>query len=68
MASTMERFIPPEQMELACQSFRARFPEIMFEGLVILPGALELIKTFADNGIPQSILTNKHGNTARKSK
>ncbi len=65
MASTMELFIQPEQMDEACRAFRARFPEIMYEGLIILPGALELIQAFADKNIPQAILTNKHGDTAR---
>ena len=65
MASTMALFIEDGQMDTACRAFRARFPEIMFEGLIILPGALELIEAFAAKGIPQAILTNKHGDTAR---
>lgn len=65
MASTMELFIPSEQMDEACRAFRKRFPEIMFEGLIILPGALELIAAFAEHQVPQAILTNKHGDTAR---
>lgn len=65
MASTMKLFVKPEHMEQACVDFRQRFPEMMYDGLVILPGALELIAFFADKGIPQAIFTNKHGDTAR---
>ncbi len=65
MASTMELFIHPDQMDEACRAFRARFPEIMFEGLIVLPGAHDLITAFAEHRIPQAILTNKHGETAR---
>lgn len=66
MASTMELFVEPERLPEACKAFRKRFPEIMLEGLIILPGALKLIEFFADNKIPQAIFTNKHGETARK--
>jgi phosphoglycolate phosphatase len=66
MASTMGLFVDTEKMDEACSAFRARFPELMFEGLIILPGALELIRFFSDRGIPQAIFTNKHGATARR--
>ena len=65
MASTMGLFNEPDLLEEACAAFRRRFPEIMFEGLIILPGALELIEYFAAREIPQAIFTNKHGETAR---
>lgn len=65
MRHTMGLFIDQSQIDEACVAFRARFPEIMFEGLIILPGALELIKALHQAGIPQGILTNKHGPTAR---
>jgi len=65
MAETMARFVKPQQLEEACATFRTRFPQIMFEGLIILPGAADLIAFFAQNNIPQAILTNKHGATAR---
>jgi phosphoglycolate phosphatase len=65
MASTMALFVDEARMEEACHSFRTRFPKIMLDGLIILPGALELIDCFASGKIPQAILTNKHGETAR---
>ena len=66
MASTMGLFVPKEALDEACARFRARFPEVMFEGLVILPGAMDLIRAFHGQGLPQAIFTNKHGETARK--
>ncbi len=66
MASTMSLFISEEQLDEASRHFRARFPEIMFEGLVILPGGPELIESFYKARIPQAIFTNKHGDTARR--
>lgn len=65
MASTMSLFVKAEELDEAGRRFRALFPEIMFDGLVILPGALEAIEYFASEGTPQAILTNKHGDTAR---
>ncbi|PXA03811.1 HAD family hydrolase [Coraliomargarita sinensis] len=65
MASTMGLFVENERMEEACLAFRKRFPEIMLDGLIILPGALELIDFFAGKECPQAIFTNKHGETAR---
>ncbi len=66
MASTMAIFVEPERLEEACKAFRARFPEIMFEGLVILAGGPELIERAYRARIPQALFTNKHGETARK--
>jgi phosphoglycolate phosphatase-like HAD superfamily hydrolase len=65
MASTMALFVKDSQLDEACLQFRARFPEMMYEGLEILPGALPSMEYFASLGIPQAILTNKHGETAR---
>lgn len=65
MASTMQLFVDQERMEEACLAFRKRFPEIMLDGLIVLPGANELIAHFARQNIPQAIFTNKHGETAR---
>lgn len=66
MASTMALFIDQPQLDEACQNFRLRFPHLMFEGLIILPGGPELIESFYKARIPQAIFTNKHGDTARQ--
>jgi phosphoglycolate phosphatase-like HAD superfamily hydrolase len=66
MASTMKLFIDDARLDEASKRFRQRFPEIMFDGLIILPGGLELIKRAYKAGISQVIFTNKHGETARK--
>ena len=66
MGETMALFVPREQMDAAARAFRERFPRIMFDGLVVHAGALELIREFGDRGIPQAIFTNKHGPTARE--
>lgn len=66
MASTMGIFVEESRMDEACQAFRARFPDIMFDGLIVLPGGPELIERAYKARIPQVIFTNKHGNTARQ--
>ena len=66
LASTMALFIDELQIEAASAQFRSRFPEIMFDGLIVLPGALELLESASGASIAQAILTNKHGETARK--
>jgi phosphoglycolate phosphatase-like HAD superfamily hydrolase len=66
MASTMALFVDPSKLDAACKRFRTCFPAHMFNGLEILPGAQQCIEAFANAAIPQAILTNKHGATARK--
>lgn len=66
MISTMARFVDERRLEEAGLLFRKSFPGLMFDGLVILPGAIELIQKFGQRGSPQVILTNKHGDTARR--
>ena len=66
MPSTMALLIEEARLEEACKRFRLHFPEIMFEGLIILPGGPELIEYFYKTRIPQAIFTNKHGDTARR--
>ena len=45
--------------------FKETFPKYMFEGMIILEGAMELIKKLNSQGIPQAIITNKQGVNAR---
>ncbi len=66
MASTMALFIDEADLDEASKRFRLRFPEIMFDGLIILAGGLELIERAHKAHISQVIFTNKHGDTARK--
>ncbi len=66
MASTMGLFVEDAQLDDAAKRFRARFPQIMLEGLVVLEGGSELIQAFHARKIPQAIFTNKHGDTARQ--
>ena len=37
----------------------------MFEGIIVLEGALELIEQLNIQGVPQAIITNKQGMNAR---
>lgn len=66
MASTMMLFVEEPRMDEACKAFRVHFPEIMFDGLIILPGGPELIQRAHKARIPQTLFTNKHGETARQ--
>ena len=66
MATTMELFVDADRMDEACKAFRVRFPEIMFDGLILLAGGKELIERTYKAHIPQVLFTNKHGDTARK--
>ncbi|WPJ96385.1 HAD family hydrolase [Coraliomargarita algicola] len=66
MAETMGLFVDAARLDEAGKAFRARFPEIMFDGLIVLPGGLELIERAYKARIPQALFTNKHGDTARK--
>ncbi|HBR93216.1 MAG TPA: hypothetical protein DEA90_03530 [Opitutae bacterium] len=66
MAETMSLFVASDRLEEAGKAFRARFPQIMFDGLIILPGGMDLIERAYQARIPQALFTNKHGDTARK--
>ena len=66
MASTMALFIDDARLDEASKRFRQRFPEIMFDGLIIVAGGHELIESADKARIPQVIFTNKHGDTARQ--
>ena len=66
MADTMGLFVEADRMDAACKAFRLRFPEIMFDGLILLAGGKELIERAYKAHIPQILFTNKHGDTARK--
>ena len=66
MVSTMRLFVGSEQIDAACKAFRTRFPQIMFDGLIVLSGAMELIERAYKARIPQVLFTNKHGDTARQ--
>ena len=66
LPSTMELFIEDKYMDEACKAFRNNFPKIMFDGMVVLSGALECIKSAYKARIPQAIFTNKDGKTARE--
>lgn len=65
MRQTMALFVEDRHLDEACGLFRKHFPQLMFDGLIVLPGAHECIRYFAELEIPQAILTNKHGETAR---
>lgn len=65
MINTMQLFVDANQLETACEQFRTSFPEMMYDGLEILDGALPCMEYLMDQKIPQAILTNKHGATAR---
>lgn len=66
MVETMALFVDADKLEEAGLAFRARFPEIMFDGLIVLDGGPELIERAYKARIPQALFTNKHGKTARQ--
>jgi phosphoglycolate phosphatase len=63
---SMALFIPSDRVTEAVQHFRAHFPSIMMDGLVLLDGGMACLERLTKMGIPQAILTNKHGPTARQ--
>ncbi|MEM7791149.1 MAG: HAD family hydrolase [Verrucomicrobiota bacterium] len=66
LQSTLLLFVEEQDVSEATKRFRARFPQIMYDGLIILEGAMETIEAIQIAGIPQAIITNKHGPTARE--
>ena len=63
--NTLSLFLPESHVNAARTLFKETFPKYMFEGMVILEGALELIEKLSRQGISQAIITNKQGVNAR---
>lgn len=63
---TMGKLIGEERAAEAQGHFRARFPEVMFEGLAALPGAIELTRALRERGYRTGVFTNKFGDSARR--
>ena len=65
LTHTLSLFLPEDTVEAASILFKETFPNYMFEGLVVLDGAKELIKLLNERGVSQAIITNKQGVNAR---
>tara|TARA_A100001015_G_C15023172_1_gene729059 strand:- start:869 stop:1543 length:675 start_codon:yes stop_codon:yes gene_type:complete len=63
--NTMSKLVGPERAKEAVQLLRPIFELEMLNGLVALPGSLEILQTCSDLGIRTAVLTNKHGPHAR---
>jgi len=62
---TMERLIGPELAPLAVEIFLPYFDKIMFEDLIALPGAKEILEALQAQGKRLAVFTNKRGDAAR---
>ena len=65
LTHTLSLFLPKNSIDAARILFKETFPKYMFEGMIVLEGAMELIKRLNEQGIPQAIITNKQGVNAR---
>lgn len=62
---TMGHLLGAEHTEAGIKHFRENFPQVMYEGLEALPGALELIAALHERGYQTAVFTNKAGPAAR---
>ena len=62
---TMERLIGPELAPRAVEIFLPYFDSIMFEDLIALPGAREILDGLQAQGKRLAVFTNKRGDAAR---
>ncbi|MFP6899844.1 MAG: HAD family hydrolase [Opitutales bacterium] len=62
---TMERLIGPELAPRAVEIFLPYFDNIMFEDLIALPGAREILEALQAQGKRLAVFTNKRGDAAR---
>jgi phosphoglycolate phosphatase len=65
LTHTLSLFLPKDSIDAARILFKETFPKYMFEGMIVLEGAMELMKRLNEQGIPQAIITNKQGVNAR---
>ena len=64
--STTTKLIGPERADEAVNILRPIFEEEMLNGLVMLPGAKEILHELKRCGIKTAVLTNKYGPHARE--
>ena len=65
MPVTIQKFVPPEHVEAAKELWRQRFEEIHLQGVVVMPGASELLDHCQASKILTAIFTNKTGRHTR---
>ncbi|MBD5782617.1 HAD family hydrolase [Pelagicoccus sp. NFK12] len=65
MPVTIQKFLPPEQVEAGKEIWRRRFEEIHLQGVIVLHGADELLDHCNSSGIKAAIFTNKTGRHSR---
>ncbi len=63
--ATMTKLIGTERAQEALQRLRPIFEEEMFNGLIALPGAFEVLQSARKRSLNAGVLTNKHGPHAR---
>lgn len=63
---TFSRLVPEEFIEQGVELWSAKFAEIWSEGIVVLPGAENLVRELKAKGLKTAIYTNKEGHVARK--
>lgn len=65
MPVTIRRFFEDSELEGAMSLWNAKFEEIHLEGVILLPGARELIQAVTQKGIKAAVFTNKSGRHTR---
>ena len=63
--ATMVKLIGQERVNEAVNILRPIFEKEMFNGLIALPGAIEILKECQEKSIKTAVLTNKYGPHAR---
>lgn len=56
---TMSRLIGDELAPEGVRRFRAHFPEVMFEGVFVLPGVKWILRHLRERGVRVAVFTNK---------
>ncbi len=66
IAVTMERLVGRELAPLAVVQVRAYLEEHWNQGIIVLPGAVELLRQLREEGRKVAVFTNKDGELARR--
>ncbi len=65
MPVSIRKFLPEEKAEEGKALWRQHFDEIHLEGILVLPGARELLAHCQANAMPAAVFTNKTGHHTR---
>jgi phosphoglycolate phosphatase len=65
LENAMRRFVSEAELPRALALYRSYWDQTMLDGVALMPGALDLLRTLHAAGVTLAVLSNKHGPSSR---